>query len=327
MTNQWIHKIFTVTPENFEATALEVFRFQQARNPLYARYIDLVRGARPVTSIADIPFLPLNFFKSHAVKTTDFSEQAVFESSGTTGMTSSRHFIKELEIYRESFMRCFAANYGAAEEWCILGLLPNYLERGQSSLVYMVKELIDASKHPMSGFYLSDFERLASTIAELERRAQKTLLLGVSYALLDFSERFPLPLKNTIVMETGGMKGRRREMLREELHAILQSRFGVAAIHSEYGMTELLSQAYSAGGGIFRCPPWMKILLRDEEDPFEVFGKPGFRKGAINIADLANIYSCAFLATADAGEFCSDGFRVLGRLDNSDIRGCSLLAV
>jgi len=240
-------------------------------------------------------------------------------------MISSRHLVKDLSLYRESFTRGFELFYGSASEYCIIGLLPSYLERENSSLVLMADDLIRQSGHPQSGFYLNEFDKLAALLRELESREQKTLLIGVSFALLDFAEQYPIPLKHTIIMETGGMKGRRKELIRQELHAILQQSFSLSAIHSEYGMTELLSQAYSKGEGIYHCPPWMKILLRDDEDPLRVITSGS---GVVNVIDLANIHSCSFIATDDAGKVYPDGsFEILGRVDGSDMRGCSLLVI
>ncbi len=320
------HKIFSTRDIGFEARALEVFQFQLKNNAVYGAFVKaLGTDTSRVTALAQIPFLPVRFFKSMEVKTGEFEPEAVFESSGTTGMISSRHLVKDLSLYRESFTRGFELFYGPASEYCIIGLLPSYLERENSSLVLMVDDLIRQSGHPQSGFYLNEFDKLAAVLRELESREQKTLLIGVSFALLDFAEQYPIPLKHTIIMETGGMKGRRKEMIRQELHAILQHSFSLSAIHSEYGMTELLSQAYSKGDGIYHCPPWMKILLRDDEDPLRVITSGS---GVVNVIDLANIHSCSFIATDDAGKVYPDGsFEILGRVDGSDMRGCSLLVV
>jgi len=320
------HKIFSTRDIGFEARALEVFQFQLKNNAVYGAFVKaLGTDTSRVTALAQIPFLPVRFFKSMEVKTGEFEPEAVFESSGTTGMISSRHLVKDLSLYRESFTRGFELFYGPASEYCIIGLLPSYLERENSSLVLMVDDLIRQSGHPQSGFYLNEFDKLAAVLRELESREQKTLLIGVSFALLDFAEQYPIPLKHTIIMETGGMKGRRKEMIRQELHAILQHSFSLSAIHSEYGMTELLSQAYSKGEGIYHCPPWMKILLRDDEDPLRVITSGS---GVVNVIDLANIHSCSFIATDDAGKVYPDGsFEILGRVDGSDMRGCSLLVV
>jgi len=318
------HKIFSTGESGFEALALEIFQYQLKNNAVYGAFVKaLGTDTSRVTALAQIPFLPVRFFKSLEVKTGEFEHETVFESSGTTGMISSRHMVKDLSLYRESFTRGFELFYGSASEYCIIGLLPSYLERENSSLVLMADDLIRQSGHPQSGFYLNEFDKLAALLRELESREQKTLLIGVSFALLDFAEQYPIPLKHTIIMETGGMKGRRKEMIRQELHAILQQSFSLSAIHSEYGMTELLSQAYSKGEGIYHCPPWMKILLRDDEDPLRVITSGS---GVVNVIDLANIHSCSFIATDDAGKVYPDGsFEILGRVDGSDMRGCSLL--
>jgi len=333
MPEQWNDKVFGVNKENFEALALGIFRFQYDNNPVYKAYADALQvDPAGVNRLEKVPFLPIGFFKSHAVQTTSFEPQAIFESSGTTGSINSLHFIKDLSLYEESFIKGFELFYGPVKEWCIISLLPSYLERKNASLVYMVDKLISLSEHPQSDFYLDEYEKLYTVMNELEKRRQKTLLVGVTFALLDLAEKFALPLKHTTIVETGGMKGRRAEMIRQEVHGILQKAFAVPAIQSEYGMTELLSQAYSKGEGIFHCPPWMKVMVRDEEDPLFV-SVPRFQTvapitGAINIIDLANIYSCSFIATDDAGKLYPDGsFEVLGRMDGSDLRGCSLMAV
>jgi Acyl-protein synthetase, LuxE len=326
LSGQENHKIFNTGEGGFEALALDIFQYQLKNNAVYGAYVKaLGTDTSRVDSLARIPFLPVRFFKSLEVKTGEFEPEAVFESSGTTGMISSRHEVKELSLYRESFIRGFDLFYGPAADYCILGLLPSYLERGNSSLVLMVDELIRQSGHPQSGFYLNEFDKLAAVLLELESRGQKTLLIGVSFALLDFAEQYQVPLKHTIIMETGGMKGRRKELIRPELHAILKTAFSVPVIHSEYGMTELLSQAYSKGEGVYHCPPWMKILLRDDEDPLRVITSGS---GVVNVIDLANIHSCSFIATDDAGKVYPNGsFEILGRVDGSDMRGCSLLVV
>ncbi len=274
---------------------------------------------------AAIPALPISFFKTHTVTSTDFTPERIFESSGTTGSINSRHLVKEGAVYRRSFQQAFRLFYGDEKDWCILGLLPSYLERQNSSLVMMVDELIRSSGHPDGGFYLTDWEKLSVTLQKLEKQQQKTLLIGVTFGLLDFAEAYPQQLQHTVVMETGGMKGRRKELTRAEVHDLLMKGLGVTAVHSEYGMTELLSQAYSNGRGRFYCPPWMKVLVRDEEDPLAV-RESG--TGLLQVIDLANLYSCSFIATEDVGMVYPDGsFEVWGRLDNSDIRGCSLLVV
>lgn len=331
MEPQWNHNIFNVSARDLDALALEIFRFQYGHNTIYKNYVDALRiKPADITQMRGIPFLPIRFFKSHRVVSGEFDPVAAFESSGTTGSINSKHYIKDLSIYRESFTRGFELFYGPAKDWCIIGLLPSYLERSNSSLVVMVDELVKQSGRPQSGFYLNEYDKLVEVLQQLEATGQPTLLIGVSFALLDLAAMHPVPLRHTIIMETGGMKGRRKEMIRQEMHDILKRSFHVPAIHSEYGMTELLSQAYSKGNGIFQCPPWMKILLREEEDPLTIKNITGEKSinGVINIIDLANIHSCSFIATDDAGRLYPDGsFEVLGRIDNSDIRGCSLMAI
>ena len=265
-----------------------------------------------------------NFLNTTGSLDSGQDPEIVFESSGTTGMERSRHFVADAGLYRESFMKGFEWFYGAAKDWCFLALLPSYLEREGSSLVYMAEHLIHASGHPDSGFYLYDHDKLLSTLSRLQAQKQKTILLGVSFALTDLAEACRENLSGILIMETGGMKGRKKELVREEVHQLLKKSFGVATIHSEYGMTELLSQAYSQGEGLFRTPPWMKVLIRDTHDPFN-FLPPG-NTGLISIVDLANYHSCAFISTSDLGRSNPDGtFEVLGRMDNSDVRGCNLL--
>lgn len=323
-------KIFDPS-QNFEALALEVFQFQYRNNKVYRSYVDAIKVIPgSVTGIQTIPFLPIRFFKTHKVTSTQFETDTIFESSGTTETINSRHFVKDNNLYEESFSKGFQQFYGNITDWCILGLLPSYLERNNSSLVYMVQSLVENSKHPQSGFYLYDFEKLSQTLQFLEKQKQKTLLIGVTFALLDFAEKHPQTLQNTIIMETGGMKGRRKELIRNEVHDILINSFKVSSIHSEYGMTELLSQAYSKKNGWFQTPHWMCIVLRNEDDPLTLKpldnSKP--TRGVINIIDLANIFSCSFIATDDLGVLRPDGqFEVTGRMDNSDLRGCSLLAL
>lgn len=325
------HKIFNITEKDFITEALRLFRWQYAQNPVYKAYCDAIgTHAGTVDTLERIPYLPIRFFKTHCVATTAFEPEAVFESSGTTGMEPSRHYVKSLALYEESFMRCFELFYGPVGRHTIFGLLPSYLERSGSSLVYMADRLMKASGKGHSRFYLHNTEEMVGWLQLQEEileqpghAGERNILLGVTFALLDLVEKMPMRLKHTIVMDTGGMKGRRREMIREEVHEQLSRGLGVEAIHSEYGMTELLSQAYSRGGGVYRCPPWMKIRVRDDEDPFDVRDKGA---GIINVIDLANIYSCAFIATDDAGRLRADGsFEVLGRVDGSDLRGCSLL--
>jgi len=326
-------RIFAAPADNFNALAIELFQFQYENNSVYRQYCDILKvQANAVDTIQKIPFLPISFFKTHTVKTTDFEAETVFESSGTTGTINSKHFIKDLSLYQKSFTTCFEKFYGPPKNKCILGLLPSYLERENSSLVWMTAELIKTGTGPLSGFYLNDHEKLHRTIIHNELLKLPTLLIGVTYALLDFAEQFPMQLSHTIVMETGGMKGRRQEMTRQQVHEQLQSQLGVSLVHSEYGMTELLSQAYSKGDGIFHCPGWMKVLIRDEDDPFHVITAANTDErpltGVINIIDLANIYSCSFIATDDIGRLHSnESFEVLGRVDSSDMRGCSLMTI
>jgi phenylacetate-coenzyme A ligase PaaK-like adenylate-forming protein len=324
-------KIFSVTEDNFRAVALETFWYQYNHNPVYHQYCNTLRvDIDKIKTIEAIPYLPISLFKTHTIVTTDFIPEAVFESSGTTGTINSKHLVKDINLYKESFTKGFEYFYGNPQDWCILTLLPSYLERNNSSLVMMAGELIKQSEHPLSGFYLDEKEKLFNTLQQLEQQQQKTILLGVTFALLDFAEQYPMPFWNTIIMETGGMKGRRKEITRQEVHNILCNSFHLPAIQSEYGMTELLSQAYSKAYGFFQCPPWMKILIRDEDDPLTIhsIARDNPVTGAINIIDLANIYSCSFIATDDAGKlYPNKSFEVLGRLDNSDIRGCSLMSL
>ncbi len=325
-----IGKVFAAGPENFNHTALEVFQFQYYNNAVYKKYCDTLKiRVSQVQSITEIPFLPIGFFKTHSIVTGAFEPEAIFESSGTTTTINSKHFVKDIALYEKSFGTCFNLFYGSIKDWCIIALLPSYLERDNSSLVMMADKLIQQSWHPQSGFYLNEFDKLKAVLTQLENSQQKTLLIGVTFGLLDFAEHYPMPLHHTMIMETGGMKGRREEMTRAQVHAILCKAFQKETIHSEYGMTELLSQAYSKGKGIFNTPPWMKVLLREEDDPFAMhdIGDKTIT-GAINVIDLANIYSCSFIATEDAAKLYTDGsFEVMGRLDNTDIRGCSLLAL
>lgn len=325
------NELFAASPGHFLPLALEVFRFQYENSPVYRQYCDILRiDATAIDRLESIPFLPIGFFKTHEIITRGTDPETIFESSGTTTSVNSRHLVGDIALYRKSFRTAFGKFYGRPEDKCILGLLPSYLERSNSSLVCMVDELIRESRHPLSGFYLYDLDKLHCTIMHNELLKQPTLLIGVTYALLDFAEQYPMRLQYTTVMETGGMKGRREEMTRQQVHAILQQQFQVGLIHSEYGMTELLSQAYSKGDGIFHCPGWMKVLVRDEDDPFRVSAASAAINhpitGPINIIDLANLYSCSFIATDDIGRLHNnDRFEVLGRLDNSDIRGCSQL--
>lgn len=323
--NSFQKKIFNLTSTNFEETALELFRYQATANPVYSQYLqNLSIDIESIMTIEAIPFLPIELFKKHTIVSGEGEVQQTFSSSGTTGTKTSRHHLLDLSLYEESFFKGFEHFYGNPQKYCFLALLPAYLERQGSSLVYMAHHLIKRSTHPKSGFYLYNYGALADTIHQLEQDEQATILLGVSFALWDLAEQYPIPLKHTTIMETGGMKGKRKEVIREELHGIYKAAFGVENIHSEYGMTELLSQAYSKGNGIFRCPPWMRVLAREVTDPFNIVSPN--RTGVLNIIDLANVHSCAFLATSDLGKCFEDGsFEVLGRMDESDVRGCNLL--
>ncbi|MGY6649355.1 LuxE/PaaK family acyltransferase [Wenyingzhuangia sp. IMCC45574] len=313
------------TSENFEEQALRVFQHQALHCKVYKDFINLLNvDISKVDTIRKIPFLPIQFFKSHRIVSNTNKIQETFLSSGTTGMSQSKHLVTDVSAYENSYLKAFEQFYDSIEEYTILALLPSYLERNGSSLIYMVDDLIQKSNNSNSGFYLHNHQELYDKLQELEVKQTKTLLIGVSFALLDFIEKFQCQLKHTIVMETGGMKGKRKEMIREELHAALKKGFGVNNIHSEYGMTELLSQAYFEDSQKFNCPPWMKILVRDTEDALTLL--PNGKSGGINVIDLANYNSCSFIATQDLGKVYQDGtFDVLGRFDNSDIRGCNLL--
>ena len=320
--------IFTIeTPQSLSDVAIEVFKHQFKNNKVYRSFCDLLYvHPSDITEIEKIPFLPIQFFKSRKVLSSLDEIEEVFSSSGTTGNTTSQHFVTDISLYEESYLKGFHHFYGDIKEYTVLALLPNYLERKGSSLVYMVNDLIQKSKQPESGFYLNNLKELSETLIRLEASEKKVLLIGVSFALLDLVDKYQFNLKNTIVMETGGMKGRRKELIRDELHAILKNGFGVSEIHSEYGMTELLSQAYSKGNGIFECPPWMKILTRDTEDALTI--QQPTKTGGINVIDLANYNSCSFIATQDLGKVHQNGsFEIIGRFDNSDIRGCNLMVL
>lgn len=317
---------FSIKTElHFEKLVLETFNHQFKNNNVYRSFCTLLNVySSDVTRIEEIPFLPIQFFKSHKILSTTDNIEQVFTSSGTTGNTTSKHYVTDVSIYEKSYRNAFEHFYGPIEDYTVLGLLPSYLEREGSSLIYMVNDLIKKSKKPKSGFYLNNLSALKDTLNELDEKGEKTILIGVSFALMDLVDKHSFKLNNIIVMETGGMKGRRKELIRSELHKVLQSGFGVDRIHSEYGMTELLSQAYSKGNGIFNTPPWMKILIRDTEDPLQIL--PNARTGGVNIIDLANTNSCSFIATQDLGKTHKDGsFEVMGRFDHSDIRGCNLL--
>lgn len=320
--------IFSIkTASEFEAASLEVFKFQFENNRVYRSFCDLLYiHPSDVKNIQNIPFLPIQFFKSHDILSSSQPIQQVFTSSGTTSAITSKHQVTDIRVYEESFRRAFTHFYGEIEDYVVLALLPSYLERNGSSLIYMVDDLIKRSNHDESGFYLDNLSDLKDLLQQLDTEGKKILLIGVSFALLDLVEQYQFQLKNTIIMETGGMKGRRKELVREELHQILKQGFGVNTIHSEYGMTELLSQAYSKGEGVFECPNWMQVLTRDPEDPFKIL--PKNKTGGINIIDLANVNSCAFIATQDLGRVASDNcFEIIGRFDHSDIRGCNLMVL
>ncbi len=312
---------------SFEKKALEVFRFQAKNNLVYQKFIQLLKiDIDSVNRLEKIPFLPIQFFKTYDVLSDTKPIEETFYSSGTTGMQLSKHLVTNIDIYKESFTKGFQHFYGDIKDYTILALLPNYLERKGSSLVFMVQDLINKSNNQNSGFYLDNLDDLILKLNELDKKDEKVLLIGVSFALLDLIEKAQFQLKNTIIMETGGMKGRRKEIIRTELHELLIKGFGVKKIHSEYGMTELLSQAYSNGNGIFKTPPWMKIIIRDTEDALTIF--PNDKAGGINIIDLANVNSCSFIATQDLGKTFDNGtFEIIGRFDNSDIRGCNLMVI
>jgi phenylacetate-coenzyme A ligase PaaK-like adenylate-forming protein len=335
-----INNIFNISSDReFKQMALEVFNYQAKENEVYKKYINSLKiNIDNVWELNQIPFLPIEFFKTHKIITNSqlsTLNSQLFTSSGTTGSSTSKHYVNDVSIYEKSYLKTFELCYGNIDDYCVLALLPSYLERDGSSLIYMVDDLIKKSKHPESRFYLNKYSDLINSINKLEQQKQKTILLGVTYALLDLIEHQTFHLRTTIIMETGGMKGKRKELVREELHEILCKGFGVDAIHSEYGMTELLSQAYSLGNGIFNCPPWMQVMIRDINDPFAFLSHN--KTGGINVIDLANINSCSFIATQDLGKivggntnngiksFPDDSFEVLGRFDNSDIRGCNLL--
>ena len=318
--------LLTANPENFEALALAVFQYQYGNNTLYRQYCDAIHiNPGNIKSLQQIPFLPVSFFKTHKVITGNDAAELIFESSGTTGETPSRHYVADAGIYETSLLGGFEQFYGDVSGYTILALLPSYLERKNASLVHMAKTLMEKSRHADNGFYINEWAKLSEVILRLEKNGQKVLLLGVTFALLDFAAAFPMQLKQTIVMETGGMKGRREELTRAEVHAILKKQWQLDHIHSEYGMTELLSQAYAKTDGIFKCANTMRVFVRDLNDPRDV-SESG--TGGINIIDLANVHSCSFIETEDIVNLAPDGtFEVLGRMDNSALRGCSLMVV
>ncbi len=320
--------IFNIKSEaQFTKIALNVFKHQFKNNKVYRSFCDLLYiHPSDVTKVEKIPFLPIQFFKTREVLSSTAEIKEIFTSSGTTGSVTSKHFVTDIKLYKESYLKGFAHFYGNIEEYAVLALLPNYLERNGSSLVFMVDDLIVKSKNPESGFYLDNIDELAQKLINLDEKGQKILLIGVSFALLDLIEKYQFNLKNTVVMETGGMKGRRKELIRSELHQLLQEGFNVNEIHSEYGMTELLSQGYSKGNGIFETPSWMRILTRDTEDALTIL--PRGKVGGINVIDLANYNSCSFIATQDLGKVHENKtFEIIGRFDNSDIRGCNLMVL
>jgi hypothetical protein len=320
-------RIFNIKrSSDFDLLAMEVFRRQFEDNKLYRKYcLHLGKDLDSVEKISEVPFLPIEFFKKNKVSCGNDPGDFYFTSSGTGGHIPSRHYVPDMRLYERSYLSAFELFYGPVNNYTFLALLPSYLERKGSSLIYMVEDLIKKSGKENSGFYLDDLEGLRKMLLQLRETGRKTILIGVSFALLDFADHFPISVPEAIVMETGGMKGRKKELVREELHQRLKKGLGVEAIHSEYGMTELLSQAYSRGDGKFRCPPWMRVVIRDPEDPLS--SQKMENTGGVNIIDLANIHSCAFIATQDLGKQYEDGrFEILGRFDHSEVRGCNLLA-
>jgi hypothetical protein len=320
-------RIFNIEgQEEFLKTSLEVYHYQFNNNTIYNNFvINLGRTSKQLSSISDIPFIPIEFFRNHKILTGNSPVETIFESSGTTGALPGRHYVCDLKLYEESFLNAFRRFYGDPEEYFIAALLPSYTERENSSLVYMADKLIKRSRYHSSGFYKVNNNELIIALDQAKGKNQKTILLGVSFALLDLAENNAHDLSGVIIIETGGMKGKRRELTRYDLHKIIKERFNVPTVHSEYSMTELMSQAYSKRDGLYYCPPWMKVLIRDPQDPLTIFSETG-KTGGINIIDLANINSCSFIATGDLGRLHDDGgFEVLGRFDNSDIRGCNLM--
>jgi len=326
MSNISKEEIFGIRSfDQFELLALNVFRKQAIENPVFSHYLSYL-DCKPaqIKKIDEIPFLPIEFFKTQKVLADGLESEIIFTSSGTTGMQQSKHYVSDLTYYERSYRQAFSFFYGDIKDMAVVALLPSYLERDGSSLIYMVDDLIKQANPVYSGYFLHNHRDLQLRLNELHSNGIPTLLIGVTYALLDFVDKYPIQFPDLIVMETGGMKGKRKEMVREELHEILCHGFGVENIHSEYGMTELLSQAYSKGKGAFFCPPWMKVLVRDVNDPLTML--PTNRSGGINVIDLANLHSCSFIATQDLGMVNSDGsFTIIGRFDQSDIRGCNLL--
>jgi hypothetical protein len=320
------NSIFNIQNEDdFNDVAIQVYQFQTENCEVYQRFQAYLKIDKSnIKNYRDIPFLPIQFFKSQEIICKGENAQCIFTSSATTGSVQSKHLVSDIHLYEESFIRSFELFYGNIHKYCILALLPNYYEREGSSLVYMVNHLIEKSKENGSGYFLHQNELLYTTLLKNESEGIKTILIGVSYALLDFLDKYPIDLKHTIIMETGGMKGKRKELLKEQLHSILCDGFGVECIHSEYGMTELMSQAYSNGKGIFTSPPWMKILVRDIHEPLRILQNG--KSGGVNVIDLANLYSCSFIATDDLGKNKHhNSFEIIGRIDNSDVRGCNLM--
>ena len=320
-----IQQIFHINNDiEFNAFALKIFYYQYSNNLIYQQYVDFHLSSAEINRVShysQIPFLPIEFFKTHKVVCEGQNPEQLFTSSGTTGQQTSKHYVADINIYESSFLKSFENFIGKPEDFLILALLPSYIEREGSSLIYMANKLIEKSKNKFSGFYLDNYNELVKTLKSANKQ---TILLGVSFALLELAEKFDLDLSKAIIMETGGMKGRRKELVREELHHILCAKFKTDKIYSEYGMTELLSQAYSKGFGLFNTPPWMKVLIRDTNDPKTILSEQ--KSGGINIIDLANVYSCSFIATQDLGKCYPNGsFEILGRFDASDIRGCNLL--
>ncbi len=328
LSNKLINKIFQLNSiHEFNAFALEIFQFQYKNNKIYQKYIDFSNfKIENINHYSKIPFLPIELFKNQKIICGDKIPDFFFESSGTSGIDKSKHYVFNLNIYEQSFLKGFNYFYGNIKDYCLLALLPSYLEQKHSSLIYMIDRLIKDTENDESGFYLYTLENLSSKLLKLNNENKKIILFGVTYALLDLAEKFPVEIPNAIIFETGGMKGRRKEMIKEEIHKKLKLAFNVSLIHGEYGMTELFSQAYSNGNGIFKTPPWMKILIRDTNDPYSLLGCN--KTGGINIIDLANLDTCCFIATQDLGKsFIDESFEISGRFDNSDIRGCNLMVI
>jgi len=321
-------QLFAIKNEaDFLSASLSVFQYQYKHCLIYRKYVDMLGyDVNKIERLEQIPFLPIEFFKTHEVIAEGCVAQLKFRSSGTTSNQTSTHYIADKTLYEESFMKSFEHFVGKADEFAILGLLPSYLERTNSSIVYMVNELIKKSNNKDSGFYLHNLEEFAQKLQELSDKGQRTIVFGVGFALLDVAERYSFKLNDVLVFETGGMKNRKKEITRDELHRKISLGFGIDTVYSEYGMTELLSQAYSMNGKSFLSPSWMKIVLRDMQDPLSILPYTTNKRGGINVVDLANLYSCSFIATQDVGKYCQDGgIEVLGRFDYSEVRGCNLL--